>query len=188
MHVHSPVTWRVTAATICGVWVLVSLFALPSALEMHVHRSQNCSIQSSKIYDEKVVWFELLAFCILPLCVILFFYVMMARHLVKSAIRSSAEIQHPQANIRRNTTKIVLGLSIVFVISYVPYHIILACVKLKDYYYNLELWYIFLISTWLLVISSCLNPVALCFCSLAFRMKFKICLMCFRQRGVVTST
>jgi hypothetical protein len=90
----------------------------------------------------------------------MFFYVITARHLVKSALPVSEEIQHPQENSRKNTAKIVLGLSTVFVISYVPYHVIRACMILKDYRYKLELWYIFLISVWLLVTNSCLNPVA----------------------------
>jgi hypothetical protein len=188
IHVHSPVTWCATTTTICGVWFLASLLALPSALTMHVHRSLYCSRQSSEIYYKKVVWFEVLAFCILPLCVIVFFYVMTAGHLVKSALPISEEIQHPQANRRKNTAKIVLGLSTVFVISYVPYHIIRAYLTLKDYRYKLELWYTYYISTWLLVINSCLNPVALFFSSLAFRSQFKRCLVCFKRKTVVTTT
>jgi hypothetical protein len=62
-------------------------------------------------------------FCILPLCVIVFSYVMTARHIMKSALPISDGVQHPQANAHKSTAKIVLELSIVFVISYVPYHI-----------------------------------------------------------------
>jgi Na+/H+ antiporter NhaD/arsenite permease-like protein len=75
------------------------------------------------MYYDKIVLLELLAFCILPLCVTVFFYVMTARHLVKSAIPVSEVKQHPQANGRKNIAKIVLGLCIVLLISYVPYYI-----------------------------------------------------------------
>jgi hypothetical protein len=200
IRVHSPVTWRVTTATICGVWFLASLFALPSALSK-THRHQECA--RSGTYYNKVVWFELLAFCILPLCVIVFFYVMTARHLVKSAIPISEGIQHPQAKRRKNTAKIVLGLCIVFVISYVPYHITWAYLILQDEYAReleyrqsitayvyetdeIESVYTYHISKWLLVINSCLNPVALFCTSLAFRRPFKRCLMCFKLKRAAT--
>jgi hypothetical protein len=184
IHVHSPVTWRVTAGTICGLWFLASLFALPSALSVKITDKICAGIDT---YYNKVVWLHILAFCILPLCVIVFFYVKTARHLVESAIPISEEIQHPQANRRKNTAQIVLGLSTVFVISYVPYHIIWAYLTWKDDSVP-ELLYTYFISTWLLVINSCLNPVALFFSSLAFRSQFKRCLVCFKRRTVVTTT
>jgi hypothetical protein len=34
IHVHSTVTWRVTAATICGVWIVAAIFALPLAISV----------------------------------------------------------------------------------------------------------------------------------------------------------
>jgi hypothetical protein len=184
-RVHSPVNWRVTTATIYGVWFLASLFALPSALLAKF--GDKVMFVFMGTYYAKLILFELLAFCILPLCVIVFFYVMTARHLVKSAIPISEEIQHPQANRRKNTAKIVLGLCIVFVISYVPYHSI-SVIAIFNNYVNMESVYIHCISTWLLVSNSCLNPVALCCSSLAFRSQFKRWLMCFKRRAVVTTT
>jgi hypothetical protein len=88
IRVQSPVTWRVTKATICGVWYLASLFSLPSMLT-----TQNTGVlcNGSKMYYDKIVLLELLVLCILPLCVIVF-YVMTARHLVKSAIPISEVI------------------------------------------------------------------------------------------------
>jgi hypothetical protein len=141
---------------------------------------------SHEIYYEKVV-FELHVFCILPVSMIVFFYVMTARHLVKSLHIMSDE-KHPIAIRRKNTAKVVLGLSIVFVISYVPYHIIWVYFILGDSMKEIEFLYTYFISTWLLVLHSCLNPVALFCYSLAFRTKFKRCLMCFKRRRVVTTT
>ena len=34
-RVSSPPTWRVTVATICGVWIVAALFAIPSALSKY---------------------------------------------------------------------------------------------------------------------------------------------------------
>ena len=106
--------------TICGVWIVAALFALPSAFSENL-----CSgYYEFKyiIYYERVILFEFVVYCVLPLFVIAFFYIMTARHLVKSARPVSEETQNPPVNTHKNTAKVVLGLSVVFLISYVPYH------------------------------------------------------------------
>jgi hypothetical protein len=100
---------------------------------------------------------------------------MTARHLVKSVHTISEEI-HPLASRRKNTAKIVLGLGIVFVISYVPYYFMWYAIRWDDSMKERELVYTYFISTWLLVLNSCLNPVALFCSSLAFTMELKRCL------------
>jgi hypothetical protein len=187
IHIHSTVTCRVTAATISGVWIVAAIFTLPSTLSIQESIREYFSAYNNRIYYEKVVLFELYVHCIVPLCVIVFFYVMTARHLVKSAHTTSEEI-HPIAIRRKNTARIVLGLSIVFVISYVPYHIAWVYYILSGYKEETELLYTHYISTWLLLLNSCLDPVALFCCSLAFRTKLKRCIMCFRRRRLVTTT
>jgi hypothetical protein len=112
---------------------------------------------------------------------------MTARLLVKS-VHTIAEDLHPLVIKRKNTAKIVVGLSIVLVISYVPYHITWVYFVLHDSMEEIELPYTYFISTWLLVLTSCLKPVALFCSSLAFRTKLKRCLMYLKQRRVVTTT
>jgi Leucine-rich repeat (LRR) protein len=185
IRVFSPATCRVTVAAILGVWIVASLFALPSAFSMHL--DIYCSHYDSQIYYTKVVVFELLVACILPLCVIVFSYVMAARHLVKSALPISQQMQHPQESTRRNIAKIVLGLSFVFVISYGPYHIIWAYINLKDYPEEKELYYTYSVSTCLLVFNSCFNPVALCCTSIAFRKHFKRYITCCYRGNAPTT-
>jgi gastrin-releasing peptide receptor len=184
IRVFSPATCRVTVAAICGVWIVASIFALPSTISANV--DLYCTHYDSQIYYTKVVVFELLVACILPLCVIVFSYVMTARHLVKSALSMSQQMQHPQENTRRNIAKIVLGLSFVFVISYGPYHIIWTYITVKDFLEK-ELVYIYSVSTCLLVLNSCLNPVALCCTSLAFRKHFKRYITCRYRRNSTTT-
>jgi len=178
--VSSPTTCRVTMATICGVWIVAALFALPSALSKHA--DTHCSYYRSEVYYEKVAVFELFVSCILPLCVIVFSYIGTARHLLKSALPISDDTQHPQANTRKNIAKIVLGLGVVFVISYVPYHILWTYIVYKDYIEEMEIMYTYSASTCLLVFNSCFNPVALCCTSLAFRRQFKRYLTCCCKR------
>jgi hypothetical protein len=128
---------------------------------------------------------------------------MTARHLVESARPISEGTQNPQLKTRRNTAKIVVGLTVVFLISYLPYHAIwiyIICTAEKLYYsekygvpffrssdfpdVNLllsfdELRYMYIVSTWFLLISSCLNPVALFCTSSPFRQHLKRYLTCF---------
>ena len=176
----SPTTCRVTVATICGVWLVASLFALPSALSKHA--DIHCSHYSSEVYYEKVAVFELFVSCVFPLCVIAFSYIMTARYLVKSALPISEDTRHPQANTRKNIARIVLGLGVVFVISYVPYHILWTYIVFKDYIEEMEIMYTYSASTCLLVFNSCFNPVALCCTSLAFRKQFRRYLTCCCKR------
>jgi hypothetical protein len=111
---------------------------------------------------------------------------MTARHLVKSAQPISEETQNPQLNTRTNTAKIVVGLTVVFLISYVPYHIFWMyiisneegylgnIISLQDYY----LQNTYLVSSCLLLINPCFNPVALFCTGRAFRRHFKRYLTC----------
>jgi hypothetical protein len=112
---------------------------------------------------------------------------MTARHLLKRVDPLFAETQNPQLNTRTNTAKIVLGLIVVFLISYVPYHI-----WVVNFFYSVNIaikWdvkydgYIYLIEIvpilqLFLSINSCLNPVALFCTSRAFRSQFKRYLIC----------
>jgi hypothetical protein len=173
-------TWRVAVATVCGVWILAAVFAIPSVFLEHA--DIYCNYIDNTKYYKRVVLFELLVSCILPLCVILFSYVMTARHIMKKALTISGGAQHPQANARKKTAKIVIGLSIVFVISYVPYHIIWVYQTYSNNDTEQALQVTRSVSTCLLVFNSCFNPVALCCTSSAFKRHFKRCLMCYCKR------
>ena len=186
-RVSAKQTWRVTVATICGVWIVAALFAIPSALSNHSFRE--CYNTYCIIYKQRVVMFELLVPCLLPLCVIAFSYIMTARHLVKSARPISQETQNPQLNTRKNTAKIVVGLTVVFLISYVPYHVFWTYTIFKENAHfdvdsmiqvqGYKLQYTYLVSACLLLINSCFNPVAVFCTSSAFRRQFKRYLTCF---------
>ena len=133
-RVSSRPTWRVTVATICGVWIVAALFAIPSALSKYLCKGlwvYNLfsyyvfdDMSAVMTYHQRVVIFELLVSCAIPLCVISFTYIMTALHLVKSSHSIPEGTQNPQVNTRRTTAKIVVGLTVVFMISYVPYHVL----------------------------------------------------------------
>jgi len=186
----SPPTWRFTLATICGVWIVAALFAVPSVLSKYM--CEGIFILGSIPYYRRVVIFEFLVSCVFPLCVVVFTYIMTARHLVQSPRCISEGTQNPQLNTRRDTAKIVVGLAFVFLISYVPYHVFwtyVICTKDEDIFpeeftkylifSNYQLQYPYLISTVFLLINSCLNPVALFCTSSPFRQHLKRYLTCF---------
>jgi hypothetical protein len=186
--VSSKPTWRRTVATNCGVWIVAALFALPSAVSNYLCE-YNYKL-SGKWYYHRVVIFELLASCVLPLCVIAFTYIMTARHLVESSCPISEGTENPQLKTRRNTAKIVVGLTVVFVVSYVPYQVFTTYIILNlpiEYYISTLRVMISvsnyetqnLISTSFLLINSCLNPVALFCTSSPFRQHLKRYLTCF---------
>jgi len=180
---------RSVVATFFGVWLVAALFAFPSTLTM------NLCAQPSDVtiitYYQHVVIFELLVSCVLPLIVIAFSYTMTARHFVESSRAISEGTQNPQLKTRRNVAKIVVGLTVVFVISYVHYHvfwtylicrhedIILYNMKRILDYSNHKAQYMYLTSNCFLLINPCVNPEALFCTSSQFRQHLKRYLTCF---------
>ena len=117
---------------------------------------------------------------------------MTACHLVESSRSISEGTENPQLKARRNVAKIVVGMTVVFVISYVPYHAFLTYINysvkeevlfdrvldhLNSSYDKLR--YTYLIATFFFSINSCLNPVALFCTSSPFRQHLKRYLTCF---------
>jgi hypothetical protein len=179
-------------AKACGLWIVAALFAVPSALSKYLCTGllfENRRTHST--YYVRVVIFELLVSCVLPLRVVAFSYIMTARPLVESSRSISEGTQNPQLETRRNNAKIVVGLAVVFLISYVPYHVfwVYFIYRENDIYIhkindNLEksnnkIQYNYLISNCFFLINSCLNPVAL-FCTISpFIQHLKRYLTCF---------
>jgi len=186
VRLSSPPTWRGIVATFCAVWIVAALFAVPSTLSKNLcPKFFDVTLKTYGVrlitYCQRVVFFELLVSCVLPLCTISFSYTMTPRHLVESYRPISEGTQNPHLKTRRNTAKIVVGLTIVFVISYVPYHVFwtyfiynianIFSFSITSFlnYLNYKLQYTYLISNCFLLINPCLNPVALFSTSSPFR-------------------
>jgi hypothetical protein len=180
--VSSQPTWRATGATICGLWIVAALFTIPSA------RTHNLCVPSAYLwltnYYQRVAIFVLLVSCVLPLCVIAFCYVMMTYHLLKSRF-SLTETNNSRQNTRNNTANVVLGLTLVFLFTSVPFNIleqyVISSINLENTYEEIfeevygsrDMIFIDPILYILLSLNSCLNPVALFCTSLAFRRHLK---------------
>jgi hypothetical protein len=188
VHVSSQPTWRGTGAVICGVWIVAALFAIPAVC--YGDLCDNSELFVFINYYQHLNIFQMLVSCIYPLFVILFSYIMTARHLVESSHSISEETQNHQTNTQKNTAKTVLGLTVVFVISYVPCHITDNYLLSSLNYENRNAilsgeigWFVVVFDTSVFVrcflpLNSCLNPVALFCTSCAFRRHFKRCLTC----------
>jgi len=186
VRVSSRPKWTTTGVIICGVWTVASLFAIPSVLSKNL--CYEYPILGNVTYYKRVVIFEILVSCVLPLCVIAFSYIMIAHHIMENSCTVSEGTQNPQLNTRKIAAKVVLGLTVVFLISYVPHNAfrayVIYTVDTKFSAVNLtklilhKLPYTLLVLKCLLLINSCLNPVALCCTSSAFRRQFKRYLTC----------
>jgi hypothetical protein len=187
-RVSSQPTWRTTGATICGVWFVAALFAVPAARSRIIC---GVTITFGVIeYYHYVFLFNLSVSCVIPLCVIAFSYIMTACHLARNSRSISEGTQNHQLNTRKRTAKVVLVLTVIFLISYVPYHIwetylyfgmasdISGVTKKDKIVWKNSLVNIRAIVYILLLINSCLNPVALFCISLDFRRQFKRYLTC----------
>jgi hypothetical protein len=109
--VSPQATWCVTVATVCGVWIVAALFAVPPALSKYL--CGGFLFSRNITYYQLVVIFELLVSCVIPLCVVAFSYIVTAIHLLKSSRSISEGTQNPQIKTRRNSAKIVVGLTVV---------------------------------------------------------------------------
>ena len=190
VRVLSHSTWRASVATICGMWTVAALFTIPSALSNFMCFRLPVTLRHIAYY-KRVVLFELYVFCVIPLLVIAFSYISTARHLFKSSCPISEETKIPQMNARKNAAKIMMGLTVVFSISYVPFHIVWThfvfnverefnlnnVTRFLNWNYNFISYHH--IASVLLLINSCLNPVAIFCTSSLFRQHLKCNLTCF---------
>jgi len=115
---------------------------------------------------------------------------MAARHLVKSADLMSEGTQNPQLKARKNIALYILGLTVVFVISYVPVYAIMLSfnsnLPLNIYPFvffgfqksDLDVMAGIIGFACLFVTNSALNPVALFCTSSTFRKHLKRYLCC----------
>jgi hypothetical protein len=71
---------------------------------------------------------------------------MTARNLVENSRSISEGTQNPQLKTRRYTAKIVVGLTVIFLISYVPYHALWAYIiytRVVKMFLNYQISYFF---------------------------------------------
>jgi hypothetical protein len=175
VRVPSQLTWRIAVAELGKMWIVAALFSLPSTIIYFL--IQKNVIFEGVTYVKYVVLFELLVTCVFPLCVIVFSHIMTHRHLVESPRSTSEGKEHPQMS-----AKVVLGLTVVFMFSYVPYYALYTYIYFNlDFSFENRFYYmlfLFAVLYYLVSINACLNPVALFCTSALFRKHLKRYLNC----------
>jgi hypothetical protein len=175
VRVPSQSTWRPAVAQLVVMWIVAALFALPGAII-------NFLIEKNVIFErvtyiKYVALFEILVTCAFPLCVIVFSLIMTHRHLVESPRSTSEGTELPQMY-----AKVVLGLTVVFMFSYVPHYALYTYIVfnwhlvLQNMYHHML--FLHQVSKYLVLINPCLNPVALFCTSALFRKHLKRYLTC----------
>nr|QRN45472.1 CCHamide-2 receptor [Carausius morosus] len=177
-----------------GIWIMAIIFALPLFLFSNLqygevpgnHNISICSpfpLEYGTFYEKTVVMFRFLAYYAIPLLIIAFFYILMARHLELSTINMPGELQSEstQARGRKKVAKMVLAFVVIFIACFLPYHTFSLwfhfCPTAEQDYD--DYWHIFrIIGFCLSFINSCINPVALYCVSSTFRKYFNRHLFC----------
>jgi hypothetical protein len=134
--------------------------------------------------DKLLVISKFLAYYALPLCAITVFYVLMARHLERSARHIPGEAAHSSSNqvqARKKVAKMVLAFVVIFVLCFLPYHVFMLWFHLNpdsiseydDFWHFLRM-----VGFCLSFSNSCINPIALYCVSGTFRKHFNRHLLC----------
>jgi hypothetical protein len=167
-----------TFKTILAVWIIAICFALPSSFPLQVHNNMWCLLGNMQYY-RMVNVLHLLTFCVIPLSVTVAMYSLTARQLLITARQMQTE-----AKACKTLAKVVLGLTTVFFISFVTYHIIWIVILWDIVPRDVDSVYLEFTSWCFLALNSCFNPVSLYCTSVTFRKQFKHYLLrCFRREN-----
>ncbi len=181
---------RATKSTICVticIWICSFACAFPAATYSYIRVFQENNVTLFEVcypypeefpnYPRTVVIVRFLIYYAIPLGIIAFFYVLMARYLIRSVenLPGEAQGQLRQIKARRKVAKTVLAFVIVFAVCFLPQHLFMLWfyhhpTAQEDYN---AFWHIFrIVGFCLSFINSCINPIALYFVSGTFRKYF----------------
>ncbi|GFG38940.1 hypothetical protein Cfor_10228 [Coptotermes formosanus] len=186
LAVRSRVVSRVIVAFI---WILSFSFAVRTAVTSDVEDDVCWSVAGAYgvQFAKNIALMNLFVFCIIPLCVTAVFYGLTARYLFASAREMPGEMSSVHEKIkyaRRKGAKTVLGLAVVFFVSYVPWYV-WQVVFLAHYntHYQIAVC-TYTVLYYLFFCSLVFNPVALYCVSSTWRRHFNRYLFCVREADV----
>lgn len=182
-----------TMVTVGMIWVLAFLLALPAGLKSYIWEpfipTENKTIEvcipfpigeEHIWYPRTVVTVKFVVYYALPLLIIGFFYVLMARHLVLSTQNLPGESGR-QVRARKKVAKMVLAFVFIFAICFLPQHVFMLWWwwnKDPNKNYNAFWHALKIIGFCLCYMNSCINPIALFCVSGTFRKYFNRYLFC----------
>jgi hypothetical protein len=186
---------RLTILTAVFIWILAIACALPAAIASYIRVFkisdkkiiQVCypfQVSWGEVYAESMVIAKFIIYYAIPLIIISFFYLLMARHLILSTRNMPGEMQGQarQVRARKKVAKMVLAFVIVFAVCFFPQHVFMLWFysdqEAATQHFN-GFWHAFRIIGFCLgFINSCINPIALYCVSGTFRKHFNRYLLC----------
>ncbi|KAL6435116.1 hypothetical protein ACFW04_005309 [Cataglyphis niger] len=184
---------RFTVVVAVLIWILAIVCAIPASFSyIRVFKvNRNVSFCACYPYPEEFGpnYPKVLAICrffiyyVIPLSIIAVFYMLMARHLMRSTKNIIGEMQGQvkQVQARKKVAKMVMAFVIVFAVCFLPQHVF----KLWFYIhptapmdYNAFWHYFRILGFCLAFTNSCINPIALYCVSGTFRKYFDRYLLC----------
>ncbi|KAG7206715.1 hypothetical protein KM043_000388 [Ampulex compressa] len=190
---------RFTAVVAVLIWLLAIVCAIPASFSyIRVFRvNRNVSFcacypfpeEFGPNYPKTILICRFFIYYALPLGIIAVFYMLMARHLMRSTRNIPGEMQGQvkQVRARKKVAKMVMAFVIVFAVCFFPQHVFMLWFYIhptaeKDYN---AFWHYFRILGFCLAFTnSCINPIALYCVSGTFRKYFdRYLLCCSAKRG-----
>lgn len=164
-----------SALFICTIWVLACASAVPQFLKTEFYEDY-CTVELTDF----VTLFNVVVYCVIPLLLMATFSTATSWKMRQSVQKMPGEVlgQQKARSARTRSANILIGLIVVFAISYIPYYLFLFAYK----YFNLEkigFNQMFIISYSLIFVNSCCNPIALYAASGNFRQYFNRYLLWF---------
>jgi len=185
---------RLTILSAVFIWILAVICALPSAVTSYIMvvpiNDKKFDIcypfpkSWGKIYAKAMVILKFFIYYAIPLIIISFFYLLMARHLILSTRNMPGEMQGQarQVRARKKVAKMVLAFVIVFAVCFFPQHVFMLWFYSDQDSANEQyngFWHVLRIAGFCLsFINSCINPIALYCVSGTFRKHFNRYLLC----------
>ncbi|XP_054269651.1 neuropeptide CCHamide-1 receptor-like [Macrosteles quadrilineatus] len=178
-----------------AIWGLAIFFSLPAAFGAYVRevRENDTSIVICYPFPEEygigyakgVILARFLIHYTVPLSIIAFFYIMIARHLIISTKNIPGGLQPHQARQikgRKKVAKTVLAFVIIFAVCFFPNHVFFLWFywfsKNPEQNYNAFWHHLRIVGFCLTFVNSCINPIALYCVTGTFRKHFDRYLFC----------
>jgi hypothetical protein len=157
-----------SAMFICTIWILACASAVPQFLKTGFYEDY-CTVELTDF----VTLFNVVVYCVVPLLLMATFSILTSWKMRESVRKMPGEVlgQQKVRSARTRSANILVGLIVVFAISYIPYYLFLFAYK----YFDLErigFDRMFIISYSLVFLNSCCNPIALYAASANFRQYF----------------
>lgn len=175
---------RFTAIVAVLIWVLAIICAIPASFSyirvFKVNRNMSfCACypypeEFGSNYPKVLLICRFFIYYVIPLSIIAVFYLLMARHLMRSTRNIIGEMQGQmkQVQARKKVAKMVMAFVIVFAVCFFPQHVFMLWFYIhptaqKDY--NAFWHYFRIVGFCLAFTNSCINPIALYCISIMLR-------------------